>query len=333
MSIGGDTIRISFSNAFGMYDLPITGATIALPSNGSSEDPAINVSTLQTLTFEGSKNITVPESALVVSDPIDFPIEPQSEITVTMYLADGQQSNDITSHPGSRATSYISFGDYTHATNMSDPSTQSVTHCWPDLLLRRLQNFSSTSHIAILNQAAGGNRILYDGLGPNTLSRLDRDIFSHPGISYSLLFSGINDIGSTSTSTSAQTSLLTRLITSYSQIIHRHHLLGIPIFWATLTPFSAPNYNTTIQPYSSPIRERTRQDLNHWIRNSGKFDLVVDFDPVLRNESVPWQLKEELQSGDYLHPNVKGYELLAESFPVDELEIWGKDRKVVNGFE
>ena len=69
------------------------------------------------------------------------------------------------------------------------------------------------------------------------------------------------------------------------------------------------------------------------LRNSGKFDLVVDFDPVLRNESVPWQLKEELQSGDYLHPNVKGYELLADSFPVDELEIWGKDRKVVNGFE
>lgn len=128
MSIGANIIRLRISNVFGLNDLPITAVTVALPYNGSAGASSIQPQTLQTVTFSGNTSFIIPNGALVVSDPIDFPIKPQSMLAVTMYLAGGQQSNYITSHPGSRTTSWFSFGNYVHATNMTDPSTQSAAH-------------------------------------------------------------------------------------------------------------------------------------------------------------------------------------------------------------
>jgi len=101
---------------------------VALPSNGTSGTSEIQTQTLKTVTFSGSPNFTIPDGALVVSDPIDFTVLAQSELAITIYLAEGQESNDITSHPGSRATSFISFGNYVSAPNLTDPSTESLQH-------------------------------------------------------------------------------------------------------------------------------------------------------------------------------------------------------------
>jgi len=132
-SLGASQIRLRISNAFSPVDLPITAVTVALPANGASGASAIQPSTLQTLTFSGSSSIEIPNGALAVSDPINLLIQPQSELTITLYLATGQQSNYITSHPGSRATTYFSFGNYVKATNMTDPSTQSIAHWYISL--------------------------------------------------------------------------------------------------------------------------------------------------------------------------------------------------------
>jgi lysophospholipase L1-like esterase len=107
------------------------------------------------------------------------------------------------------------------------------------------------------------------------------------------------------------------------------HDLGLPLFGATITPFSAPGYNTTAQPYSDPLREQTRQKVNSFIRHSGTFDAVVDFDTVLRNASFPSQLADALQGGDYLHPNGAGYKLLAEAF---DLSLFERFEGGVGGF-
>ena len=128
MSIGGDQIRIRISNAFGVTGLPITAVSVALPLNGSAGVSAIDSSTLQPVTFSGSPSITIPNGALAVSDPLNFRIVPQSMISVSIYLAAGQQSNDITSHPGSRTTSWFQFGNAVNATNLTDSSVQSVAH-------------------------------------------------------------------------------------------------------------------------------------------------------------------------------------------------------------
>ena len=128
MSLGAPQIRVRMSNAFGVGDLTITAATVAYPANGSSGDSAVDSGSLQKLTFSGNDSITLPNGALGVSDPLNFTIKPQSTITVTIYLESGQPSNNVTSHPGSRATSYISFGNYVDATNMTDSSTISLAH-------------------------------------------------------------------------------------------------------------------------------------------------------------------------------------------------------------
>ncbi|KAJ7736822.1 SGNH hydrolase-type esterase domain-containing protein [Mycena metata] len=356
MTIPGDEIRIRFSNAFGVNDLNITAATVALPVGGVSGASAIEMSTLKTLTFSGSPSFIVPNGALVVSDPIAFPIKSQQTITVTLYMAQGEDGFEITSHPGSRATTWISFGDYVSAENMTDPSTTSLAHWyfvsavetftssasafvivgdsltdgresitdennrWPDLLLARMQKNSATSAISVNNQAAGGNRILADISGPNALGRIDRDVLAQTGVKYAMIFEGVNDIGEEDATPEAQQIIGDRLIAAFQQIATRVHAAGIPLFASTITPFSAPANDSAIQPYSSPVREVTRQRANKFIRTSGTFDAVIDFDKVVADPAIPSQLSPTFNSGDFLHPNVAGYTAIAAAFPLGLFE-------------
>ncbi|KAF5329316.1 hypothetical protein D9619_009393 [Psilocybe cf. subviscida] len=351
MSIGGDQIRIRFSNVFGVSDLPITAVTVALPVNGSAGVSGIQTSTLKTVTFSGLSSVVIPNGALIVSDPIDFKIKPQSMLTVTLYTAQGQTTNSITSHPGSRTTSWFSFGNFVSAPSLTDASTQNVAHWyfvsavevlapittssfvivgdsitdgrgsdtdknnrWPDLVLAKMQASPQTRNIAVVNQAAGGNRILADGLGPNALGRIDRDVLAHSGVSFAMIFEGVNDIGTAAATTAAQQAIGDRLIWSFKQIATRLQTSGIPVFAATITPFSG---DPTIQPYSSPVREVTRQRVNNFIKTSGIFDAVIDFDKILADPANPSQLNPLYNSGDFLHPNVAGYQQIADKFPLN----------------
>ncbi|KAI0658405.1 extracellular GDSL-like lipase/acylhydrolase [Cubamyces menziesii] len=349
-------IRLRISNAFGTTDLPITEVAIAKPLNGAPGIPAIDTRTVKKLTFSGSPSFTIPNGALVVSDPVDFEVTAGTELSISIFLANGQVSNDITSHPGSRTTSWMTFGNQVTAANLTGPDLQNVAHWyfistldawvpksertvafvgdsitdgrgsdtdknnrWPDLLWNRVHASKDPilNTLAFANQAAGGNRILADGLGPNALGRFDRDVLSQPGISYVVVFEGVNDIGVAAATEDAQQAIGDAVISAYKQFIVRAHAAGLPIFAATITPFSAPNFNTALQPYSSPIREATRQRVNDFIRTSGAFDGVIDFDAVVRNNSAPSQLQDALQSGDYLHPNEAGYTKMSNAFPLN----------------
>ncbi|KIJ59996.1 hypothetical protein HYDPIDRAFT_99615 [Hydnomerulius pinastri MD-312] len=357
-------IRVRISNAFGVNDLPITQVAVALPRNGSAGTPEIVPGSSVPLTFSGNQSIIIPNGAQVVSDPIYYPLEAQSMVTVDLYTEQGQQGFYITSHPGSRTTSWYSFGNYVGAPNMTDPSVQNEAHWfflsgieawsspetsgwaivgdsitdgrasdtdendrWPDLVLRRMQENPFTANIAVLNQAAGGNRILYDGLGPNALGRIDRDVLAQSGIKYTMIFEGVNDIGTADTDVYSQQVVGDRIIQAYQQIIARVHTFGFPIFAATITPFGAPN--NTIQPYSDPQRELTRERVNAWIKDSGAFDGVIDFAAIVQDPNNTTQLNPAYNSGDYLHPNVAGYTAIANAFPIDLFETFAFG---VNGF-
>ncbi|KAJ6045340.1 uncharacterized protein N7446_012204 [Penicillium canescens] len=156
---------------------------------------------------------------------------------------------------------------------------------WPDLLLKKMQKHDSTSNIATLNETAGGNRILRDGLGPSVLSRIDRDVLAQSGVRYATIFEGITDTGVASTDAVSQDEIDKQLVAAYKQIVTRIHALCIPVFGATITP--------------------------------GIFDAVLDFDRVLRDPQAPPQLLGKYDSGNHLHPNVAGYQALADSFPLD----------------
>ncbi|KXT08836.1 hypothetical protein AC579_8307 [Pseudocercospora musae] len=364
ISTGASQVRLRLSNAFGTTTLPITAASIALPVAYSGQNftgsSGINKPSVQSLTFSRNQSISIPKGGLAVSDPLPFPVQAGQVLSITLYLADGQQGQAITSHPGSRTQSWISHGDYTTSPNMTDPSAKSVFHWyfisaleawqpaeyralaivgdsitdgrgsdpngnnrWPDLLFSRLQRESMRGallgRISIANQAAGGNRILADGLGPSALSRIERDVLAQCGVRYAMIFEGVNDIGVARSDFLDQTAIYNALIQAYEHMISRIHARGIPVFGATITPFGC--MNSTLQPYATPEREATRLKVNTWIRDSvdmhGGFDAIVDFDAIARDPKNATQLNPLYNVGDCLHMNPIGYRALADSFPLD----------------
>lgn len=342
------TIRLQISNAFGGSDLPITSVTVALPTNNTSGSPSIIPSTLKPVSFSGSPSFTVPNGAVVFSDPIAFPVTAGQILSVTIYLASGQTTNSITGHPGSRTTSYMAPGNHVSAPDLSAlpgadhvdhwyflsgvdavlpaknsalvvvgdsitdgrGSTTNANNRWPDQLLSRMQASNSTvaKTVAVINQAAGGNRVLADGLGPNALGRLDRDVVAQSGARYMLVFEGVNDIGVAGADAATQRATADRLMAALEQMSLRVRRFGIAAFGATITPFCGPG-----QAYSDPEREGQRQRVNGWIRGSGVFDGVVDFDRAVRDPENGTQLDPRYNSGDYLHLNPEGYRVMAEA--------------------
>ncbi|KAF6763719.1 lipolytic enzyme [Ephemerocybe angulata] len=367
LTLGGELLRIRISNAFGGSDLPITAVSIALPAGGASGVSAIEAGTTQRLTFSGEESVVVPMGSLVVSDPVRLKggtIKAPTVVTVTIYSKEGQASNSVTSHPGSRTTSWFARGDHVEAADLPQAgavegqaegeaktgvahwywlsaievwaakratavvmvgdsitdgraSTDNGNNRWPDLLLNRIvaSRRPSLTSLAVINQAAGGNRILNDGLGPNGLARIDRDVLAHSSVSHAVVFIGVNDIGTAATDAATQDALAKRLIWSYKQIIERLHAHDIFAIGATITPFNGPG-----QGYSDVNREATRQKVNNWIRTGGAFDAVVDFDKVLADPKKPEQLAETYNSGDYLHPNVAAFQAIVDKFPLDLFE-------------
>ncbi|KAK4162136.1 SGNH hydrolase-type esterase domain-containing protein [Cladorrhinum sp. PSN259] len=358
------TIRLEFSNVFGGSDLPISAATVALPLNGTAGSSAIRPETLKQVTFSGQSSFVVPNGAVVLSDPIRISAKAQSSLTVTVYSSAGQAGQRITGHPGSRTSSWLAKGNLVSAADLSSApelqridrwfllstvsawlpakrsalaivgdsitdgrgSTTNGNDRWADQLLARFRSAkgssSITKEISILNQAAGGNRVLADGLGPNALGRIGRDVISHHGVKYAILFEGVNDIGTASSDASAQTAVGDRLISAYDQIVTRLHGHGIAVFGATITPMSGPG-----QAYGEGARESTRQRVNKWIRTSGRFDAVIDFDKAVRDPKNETMLRGEYDTGDYLHLNPKGYKAMAEAV---DLKLFERFR---DGFE
>ncbi|MGP3969970.1 SGNH/GDSL hydrolase family protein [Streptomyces sp. 6N223] len=348
VTTGGERIRLRFSNAFGGADLPLTAVSVALPLDGQAGVSAIEPGSSQPVTFSGRTSAVVPVGAQVVSDPLEVDLAPGSNLTVTAYLAEGQASNSITSHPGSRTTSYLLAGDHVEDADLAGAtpvdhwyflsgveawspaaasaaaflgdsltdgrsSTTNGNNRWPDQLFDRLQAEPATEDVAILNQAAGGNRVLDDGLGPNVLARLDRDVLAQSGVSWLVLFEGVNDIGTAEATEAAQEQVAADLIAAYDQIITRAHAHGIRVYGATLLPFG----NNEMYDDPDGLRESARQTVNEWIRTSGRFDAVIDFDAVTRDPDNPDRLLPDIHDGDWLHLIPEGYGLLADAVPAE----------------
>ncbi|MEV4108762.1 SGNH/GDSL hydrolase family protein [Nonomuraea sp. NPDC049695] len=345
VSVGGQRMRLRFSNAFGGAPLPITRVTVALPSDGKAGVSAIQPQTLQPVTFYGRPSTVVSVGAQVVSDPLDLALPAGTVLSVTAYLADGQASTAITSHPGSRTTSYLAKGNQAEAADLtgatpvdhwyflsgievwSKPATATLAllgdsltdgrgsttnqnNRWPDQLFDRLRTDRRTAGVAIANQAAGGNRVLNDGLGPSALARLDRDVLAQSGVNWLIVFEGVNDLGTAADTQDAQKKVADELIAAYDQIIVRAHAQDIRVYGATLTPFGGSFYDD-----AQGHREAARQAVNEWIRTSGRFDAVIDFDRATRDPADPRRLVAAFDVGDHLHLSHTGYKALADAVP------------------
>jgi lysophospholipase L1-like esterase len=333
ISAGGPSLRVELTNEFGSRPLTIGAAHVAL-SVGLG---AIRPGTDHALTFDGKPSVIVPPGAPVISDPLPMEVVPLANLAISIYLPD-QSIAETTCHADARSTTLLTEGNNTAAERLtdaraitswcfvkavdvsaSDPgaaaivclgdsitdgalSTREMNHRWPDVLAQRLQADPKTARLSVLNEGIGGNRLLHDIAGANALARFDRDVLGQSGAKYLIVLEGINDIGRTA-QPQAPADVITAqdLIVAYMQLVTRAHAHGLKVYGATLTPFAGAHYY-------APKGEEIRATVNQWIRTSGMFDGVIDFDQATRDATNPTALAADVDSGDHLHPGDAGYE-------------------------
>jgi lysophospholipase L1-like esterase len=194
------------------------------------------------------------------------------------------------------------------------------------MLAKRLAAGQTVPQLAVANEGIGGNRVLHDGAGVSALARLDRDVLAQPGVTDLIVLESINDIGwphmkppPSKDGTAPVETLFAKqhvsaqdLIAGLQQIVDRAHEHGIRVFGGTLTPFEGADY------YSDE-GEVSRQAVNQWIRTRGNLDGFFDFDAAVRDPNHPARFREDLHSGDHLHPNAAGYQAMANAIDISVL--------------
>jgi len=335
-SIAGKRLRLELTNAFGKSVVSIGNAHVAIRTAESS----IDTSSDRQLTFGGSKSVDIRPGMVIVSDPFDLDAKAMADLAVSLYVvkSEGTPANHM---PGLH-TAYISKGDTTSAASMPEPTPttaylwlrsvdvvasaedfaiaclgDSITdgfattidkdQTWPALLAKRLGERKTGPRIAVINEGISGNQILRDGAGVSALARLDRDVLSEPGVRWLVLLEGINDINTHGQITGPNALVAEDLIKGYREIIARAHMHHIKIVGATVMPEEGVWL-------SGPVGEATRQKLNQWIRTSGEFDAVVDFDAAVQDKNNPARIRQEFNPGDNIHPNDLGNAAMADAF-------------------
>jgi lysophospholipase L1-like esterase len=343
ISVGGPRVRVRLST-FGASGLVIGAAHIALRGATAA---SIVLASDRTLTFGGAPSITIPPGALVVSDPVDLNVPELSDLAVSIFLPGN--TGPATWHFEGRQTSFISLpGDFTASAVMpvspttlarfwlagvdvvaskrtgaivalgesitdGSQSTVDANARWTDQLARRLLAQPGNRAMGVLNEGIAGGRLLNDSLGPNALARFDRDVLSQTGVTHVIVQLGDNDIF---TVNPAQEVTVEQIIQGHKQLIQRAHAKGLKILGCTLTPVEGFLLPGTPIPVFSPAKEVKRQAVNAWIRTSGEYDDVIDFDRVLRDPNSPSKILALYDSGDHGHPTDAGYQALANAIDV-----------------
>jgi lysophospholipase L1-like esterase len=334
-SLGGRQIRVNLSNAQGRPLVQIGSAHLAVHKAGGGIVPGTD----RAITFNAKPSCVLLPGVLMVSDPIDMEVPPFADLAVSLYFP--HETGAPTDHRLGLHTAYISKGNVAGQEIMPEPTTtfaylwlagmdvlappdaftivalgDSITDgyattldansAWPALLAKRLSSNKGT-HVSVVNQGISGNQLLRDGAGLSALARFDRDVLSIAGVRWVILLEGINDINFRGRVDGHGALTSDDLIAGYRQIIERSHTHGIKVVGATLTPEEGV-------PTMSERGEQIRQTVNQWIRTSGLFDAVVDFDAVIRDPSRPVRMRPEFDPGDHIHPNDAGNQAMADAF-------------------
>jgi lysophospholipase L1-like esterase len=336
-TLGGKHIRVRLSNAYGTNSVTIKAAHVALATGlGSAGNGDINPATAKMLTFRGAPVVVIPPRQAAVSDPVEFDLPAITNVAITIYFGD-ISATTITGHPGSRTTSFIVPGNAVTAPNLptatktahwyiiagidvlADKASRAVVTLgdsitdgrgsttdgndrWPDNLALRLVTNPPTANVAVVNMGIGGNAVLSGGLGPTAMTRFDRDVLGQCGVRYLIIFEGVNDIGSGTSSMATATNL----VNAYIQFANKAHAHGIRVYGATITPFGGSSYYST-------LHEQERQFVNAWICTNTVFDGVIDFDAAVRDPANPANLLPAYDTGDHLHLNPAGYRAMADA--------------------
>jgi len=344
ISVGGQRIRIRFTNEYGTTPLVIGAAVVAL----SDEKGNIQAGTERHVLFSGQPGVSIPAAAPLLSDPVDLPVKSLSSLSISLYVP--QDTGQCTCHQTGVQNAFVSDGgDFTdkpftpaqtlqmrafiagvevesrkstHAVvvlgdSISDGvgATLDANRRWPDLLASRLDAKQANTW-GVVNMGISGNRLLGDGAGQSALARFDRDVLSTPGVKVVIVFLGVNDLGISYGDVKGPMADLFKarapsvkvtaesMIAGYRQLIARAHVKGLKMLGATITPYDGALYY-------SPEGEAVRQAINTWIRTSHEVDGVIDFDAVMRDPGKLTQIKDGFHMGDHLHGSDAGYVAMA----------------------
>ncbi len=345
ISVGGAQVRVRFTNEFGLDPVTISDAHVAMSAGGGAIQPGSD----RPITFGGAAEVNIPPGAEIFSDPIALAAAPLSDLAVSFYLPP-QIMRAETYHGFADQDNYIAGGDVAaveqlpQATTVASwyffdgidvpavmgsraivtlgdsitdgsHSTLNANRRWPDVLAARLQQDHRFDHASVLNEGIGGNRVLNETTGPSALSRVDRDVLAQSDARYVMVLEGINDIGRLARLQTPWDEITAQeLEMGLKQIADDAHEHGIKAIGATLTPYGGANY------YSDK-GEQVRQAVNEWIRTSGTFDGVVDFDKVTRDPQNPNRYNPLYDSGDHLHPSDAGYKAMGDGI---DLSLFGR---------
>ncbi len=323
VSKGGSQLQLKLSNVHSKEPVDIKSVFIADAKDSSD----IDAKSAKYLTFKGKRNVTIEPGKDLTSDVINFKLKPLQLLSITICYGESTPVN-ASSHRGSRTTSYIIKGVATPKTKFINAekvdhwyniasldvlrssaeeanaivvlgnsitdgrgSTTNKQNRWTDALAEALGG-----ETAVLNLGIGGNSVLWGGLSEPAVKRFDRDILGQNGVKTLIIFQGVNDIGG---SRGNSEEVAKKLTEAYKSFIEQGHAKGWKVIGATITPFKGNSYY-------SIFHEAARQVVNEWIRTSGAFDAVIDFDELARDPQDPTKLKAEY-SDDWLHLNPAGY--------------------------
>ena len=353
ISIGGAQICLRLSNEYGSTPLLIGSATVAAPNDSASVRPgSIHTVTFggrnSVAIPTGAPLLSDPvdfpvTSGAEISISIYFPkrvatptlhalalkravVSHHGDHTRAENIEAGAVSESlilvsavlVPAQPSQRLV--VAFGD---SVTDGDGSTVDEDHNWPGDLIRRLGKTREGSKVAVVNAGIVGNRLLSDCFlapvgcfGVSALARFDRDALELPGVTHIVLLEGINDIGfpgaklgGSYLADPADVRIPEDVMDAYRQLISSAHAHGVKLIGATISPFEG----VTLPGYYSKSKEAARQTVNKWIRTSGLFDGVIDFDAVLRDPDHPSRLSPRFASKDHLHPNDDGYRTMADA--------------------
>ena len=334
VSAGGTAPRLRLSNLHGTTALTIGHVDLAAQSTGGTA----TTGTHHRVTFAGSATATIQPGHEQVSDPVSMTVSTNENLLVSVYVPGTTGAS--TWHPSSADTTYVSAtGDHAADDGTSRyPSTKSSWHFlsglevtsttatgtlvafgdsitdgaksskgtnrrYPDYLARRLAAVSGGPRLGVVNAGIGGNRVLTNAgntYGDRALDRFAHDALDQPSVKDVILLEGINDITNSSSLTAKQ------LTDAYQTLITKAHNAGVAVYGGTITPFGH------FSGYTAG-RESIRQAVNKWIRTSGAFDGVIDFDAAIRDPRETTRILPAYDSGDHLHPGDRGYQAMANT--------------------
>ncbi|TDD28735.1 SGNH/GDSL hydrolase family protein [Kribbella turkmenica] len=342
LSAGGSELRLRLSNVYGRSPLVVGKVTLTPRGDDLAGTPTVEPSKLVPVLFGGRPSVTIPVGTEWVSDPVRLAVPDDTDLVISTYFPG--PTGPLTQHPAGYATSFLATGDQTGGDGsqyqaisgmaryiiegvdvrsrvrgsvvlFGDSITDGVVSPidqnlrYPDQLADRLLAGPAHRELGVLNAGISGNRLLNNAgtAGDSALARFDRDVLGQAGVQTVVLLEGINDIGGSRGAVEPAA-----LIAVHRQFIERAHQAGLKVIGATLTPYEGAGYYT-------PEGEADRQALNHWIRTSGEYDAVVDFDKAVRDPAAPSKMLPAYDVGDHLHPNAEGFKAMAQAFELKEL--------------